>query len=71
MFPQNASFYFAKPNIPRGMDVNEIKEIAARLNLNFNLFNSVSDALKSAKANAKANDLIYIGGSTFIVAEVV
>ncbi|MEI6522676.1 MAG: folylpolyglutamate synthase/dihydrofolate synthase family protein [Bacteroidota bacterium] len=71
MFPQNASFYFAKPNIPRGMDVNEIKEIAARLNLNFNLFNSVSDALKSAKANAINNDLIYIGGSTFIVAEVV
>lgn len=71
LFPSNANFYFAKPNIPRGMELNEIKEIAARLNLNFDLFDSVSDALNSAKANSTPNDLIYIGGSTFIVAEVV
>jgi dihydrofolate synthase/folylpolyglutamate synthase len=71
LFPSNANFYFAKPNIPRGMELNEIEEIAAKLNLNFYLFDSVSDALNSAKANSTPNDLIYIGGSTFIVAEVV
>ena len=58
LFPSNANFYFAKPNIPRGMELNEIKEIAARLNLNFDLFDSVSDALNSAKANSTPNDFI-------------
>jgi dihydrofolate synthase/folylpolyglutamate synthase len=69
LFPKNATYYFCKPNIPRGLDANLLKEKALEFGLKGDVFNSVSQAYKSSKDNSTKNDFIYIGGSTFVVAE--
>ena len=71
LFPKEASYYFCKPNIPRGLDAILLKEEALKYNLKGSIFSNVKNALKNAKNNAKKDDLIFIGGSTFVVAEVV
>lgn len=71
LFPQNATYYFCKPNIPRGLDAVVLKEKASDLNLIGNHYNSVNDALKEAKIQSSIDDLIFIGGSTFVVAEII
>ncbi len=70
LLPKDAAYYFCKPNIPRGLDVTELKRNADALGLKGTAYESVSLALKSAQQHAKAGDLIYVGGSTFVVAEV-
>ena len=71
MLPKNATYYFAKANIPRGLDVKELKRKAELQGLQGRTYTSVGNALKAAKRKAATEDLIYIGGSTFTVAEVV
>ncbi len=71
LLPQNASYYFCKPNIVRGLDPVILKSKAKEYGLNGDEFISVKSAFEAAKQNAKPNDLIFIGGSTFVVAEVV
>jgi dihydrofolate synthase/folylpolyglutamate synthase len=69
-FPKNAAYYFAKANIPRGLPAAKLKEIAKIKGLNGTSYESVTNAYKAAQENAKPNDLIFIGGSIFVVAEV-
>ncbi|WP_035668228.1 folylpolyglutamate synthase/dihydrofolate synthase family protein [Flavobacterium sp. 83] len=69
LFPENAIYYFCKPNIPRGLDTTILQEKAKKHNLNGNTYSSVTEAYMSAKNNATKNDFIFIGGSTFVVAE--
>lgn len=71
LFPKHAFFYFCKPNIVRGLDAQDLKKIAAKYELKGIVCNSVSDAYYIAKKEAKKDDFIYIGGSTFVVAEIV
>lgn len=71
LFPKNAIYYFCKPKVQRGLDAKILKEKAAPYNLKGNTYNSVSIAYKNAKANSNTKDLIYIGGSTFVVAEII
>ena len=71
LFPKEAHYYFCKPNIPRGLDSKELQEKAMSFGLVGNNFASVELALKSAKTKATANDLVYIGGSTFVVSEII
>jgi dihydrofolate synthase/folylpolyglutamate synthase len=71
LFPQDATYYFCSPDVPRGLDVGELKNAAARFSLFGEVYNSVRTALEAAANNAEAEDLIFIGGSTFTVAEVV
>ena len=71
IFPANAQYYFCKPDIPRGLDSVELMELFLRNNLNGKSYSSVIEAFSKAKAVAKDNDLIFVGGSTFVVAEVV
>lgn len=70
LFPENAIYYFCSPNIPRGLSATELKEKAKEFMLEGEVYTSVSDALKAAKQIASENDFIYVGGSTFVVAEV-
>lgn len=70
LFPKNAIYYFCKPNISRGLDATHLKEKAAEWNLKGETYSSVSDAYQSAKENACTSDFIFIGGSTFVVAEI-
>lgn len=70
LFPKNAIYYFCKPNIPRGLEAAILKEKATQYGLNGETYNSVSESYKSAQKSAVANDFIYVGGSTFVVAEI-
>jgi dihydrofolate synthase/folylpolyglutamate synthase len=70
LFPKNATYYFCKPNISRGLNENLLKEKALTFELIGKVYLSVSEAYKDALKNASPNDFIYIGGSTFVVAEI-
>lgn len=70
LFPKNANYYFCRPNIPRGLEAPILEEKATTFGLNGKAFNSVTEAYKEAKKNASESDLIYVGGSTFVVAEI-
>jgi dihydrofolate synthase / folylpolyglutamate synthase len=71
MLPKNATFYFCKADIPRGLDANELRIQAQIYGLVGEAFDSVKRALKAAHQAAGVNDLVFVGGSTFVVAEVV
>jgi dihydrofolate synthase/folylpolyglutamate synthase len=71
LFPSTALYYFCKADIPRGLDAQILKEKASEFNLKGNIYNSVKDALENAIENASTNDLIFVGGSTFTVAEII
>ncbi len=70
LFPQDANYYFCKPDIPRGLDAGILKESAAEFGLAGQIYNSVSAAYGEARKNAAPDDFIYVGGSTFVVAEI-
>ena len=70
LFPKKAIYYFCKPNIPRGLEVQILKEKASEFQLLGETYNSVSDAYQKATSKASLNDFIYVGGSTFVVAEI-
>ncbi|MDI1256547.1 MAG: bifunctional folylpolyglutamate synthase/dihydrofolate synthase [Flavobacterium sp.] len=70
LFPKDAFYYFAKPNIPRGLDATVLKRKAAEFGLVGASYASVSAAYSVALKAAKKADFIYVGGSTFVVAEV-
>jgi dihydrofolate synthase/folylpolyglutamate synthase len=69
LFPKNAIYYFCKPNIPRGLDATILQEKAKKFDLKGDTYSSVTDAYIHSKKNATKNDFIFIGGSTFVVAE--
>ena len=71
LFPKNARYYFARPNIRRGLGVDELLKTAQKYGLEGQAYVSVDDALNAALEAASPYDLIYVGGSTFTVAEVV
>ncbi len=70
LFPKKAIYYFCKPDIPRGLDASTLKDKAAIFELKGEVYNSVSDAYNNAIDKALNSDFIYIGGSTFVVAEI-
>jgi dihydrofolate synthase/folylpolyglutamate synthase len=69
LLPKNAKYYFTKANIPRALDENELLRKAAMEGLKGSAFHCVSEALTAAKKEALKEDFIFIGGSTFVVAE--
>ena len=71
LFPVSARYYFCKPDIPRGLDSDKLRRFFSDYNLNGKAYSSVKEALFYAKSISKHNDLIFIGGSTFVVAEVI
>jgi len=71
LFPKDATYYFCKAAIPRGLEASILKEKANALGLNGNVYLSVPLALEAAQSIAESNDLVFVGGSTFTVAEVV
>lgn len=71
MLPSEASYYFCKADIPRGLDATKLSEQAEEKGLHGKVYGSVNLALEAAQKNAGAKDLVFIGGSTFTVAEVV
>ncbi len=70
LFPKKAHYYFCKPNIPRGLKAQQLQQKAATFDLKGAVYNSVSEAYNQATKNASQSDFIYVGGSTFVVAEI-
>lgn len=70
LFPENAIFYFAAPNIPRALPIADLEKVSNKLNINFKTFPTVAQAMLKAQSMASSDDLIYVGGSTFVVAEI-
>ena len=70
LFPKNAIYYFCKPNVVRGLDEEELKQKALLYSLLGQTYSSVNDAYQKSFLAAAKNDLIFVGGSTFVVAEV-
>ncbi len=71
LLPKDAQYYFTKAGIPRAMDENQLSMEAGKRGINGKAYPTVSMALKSAKSQASGDDLIFVGGSTFVVAEVI
>ncbi len=70
LLPKEAMYYFCAANIDRAFNASKLQEISLELNLQGNAYNSVKDAYNNAISNYKKDDLIFIGGSTFVVAEI-
>jgi len=71
MFPKKAIYYFCKPDIPRGLDASVLMRKAMPFGLKGNFYPSVQDGYSAALKAAKIPDVIFIGGSTFVVAEII
>ncbi|QEE49323.1 bifunctional folylpolyglutamate synthase/dihydrofolate synthase [Flavobacterium alkalisoli] len=70
LMPKNAIYYFCKPNLMRGLDANILQQEFAKFDLKGKVYASVGDAYINALNDAGKNDFIYVGGSTFVVAEI-
>jgi dihydrofolate synthase/folylpolyglutamate synthase len=70
LLPKEASYYFTQPNLERALPVASLEEQARAHGLHGTAFETVNAALTAAKQQAGVNDLIFVGGSTFVVAEV-
>jgi dihydrofolate synthase/folylpolyglutamate synthase len=70
LLPRQANYYFTKASIPRAMDEQELKEKASKFGLAGSSYPSVRLAFDAAKAKAEPDDLVFVGGSTFVVAEI-
>lgn len=71
LLPKKATYYFCKPNIPRGLNANELKRVFNDYGLKGETYNSVNEAYKIALEKAEINDFVFVGGSTFVVAEII
>lgn len=70
LLPKNAIYYYCKADIPRALNATELKEIGSEYGLKGETYSSVKEALEKATTQSSPNDLIFIGGSTFVVAEI-
>lgn len=70
LLPKNAIYYFTRASIPRALDQNELMQKALAFELKGTSYPTIKEALSAAKKNAHPNDMIFVGGSTFVVAEV-
>ena len=70
LLPKDAIYYFCQANIPRALDAADLAGAAADEGLNGKVVRDVNEALTAATRSAATDDLIFVGGSTFVVAEI-
>ena len=70
LLPKNAKYYICKPDVPRGMSEKKLLSQFLELNFDANSYSSVNEASNAAISQALPTDVVYIGGSTFVVAEI-
>jgi dihydrofolate synthase/folylpolyglutamate synthase len=70
LLPSHATYYFCQAKIPRALDGEMLRRKALTFGLRGEVIRDVNEALMAARAQATAEDLIYIGGSTYVVAEI-
>ena len=71
LFPVSAHYYFCKPNVTRGLGASQLADIFTENGFKGSIYSSVKNALNAAKKSASQGDIIYVGGSTFVVAEII
>lgn len=70
LLPDTAEYYFTRADIPRALDEKELARLAGQFNLKGSVYSSVEKAFNAARTKAGANDMVFVGGSTFVVAEI-
>ncbi|HAS39244.1 MAG TPA: dihydrofolate synthase [Microscillaceae bacterium] len=70
LFPSEATYYFCAPKIPRALTADKLQAQASQYNLRGEVFASVNQAYQQAQTQASAEDVVFVGGSTFVVAEI-
>lgn len=70
VLPKDAYYYFCQAKIPRAMDAHSLAQIAATMGLQGEIIPDVNQAIDQALSKAAQEDLVFIGGSTFVVAEI-
>lgn len=71
LLPKKAKYYFCKPDISRGLDAALLKAALTPFGLKGEVYSSVNEAYNEAKKQAHSNDFIFVGGSTFVVSEII
>lgn len=71
LFPREANYYFCAAKVPRALDVDSLQKAAHSAGLNGESYTSVGEAISAAKQASGPEDLIFIGGSNFVVAEAI
>ena len=69
ILPDHSAFYFAKPNNNRGRNPRDYEDLLKKCKINYKIFDKVEEAYLSAKQNVKKEEMIFIGGSNFVVGE--
>lgn len=69
MLPQDATYYFTKASVQRAMPAEDFADIAHGMGLHGNTYPNVAEAYAQAKLDSDENDVIFVGGSSFIVAD--
>ena len=69
MLPKEATYYFTKASVSRALSEEKVKELAQQAGLQGNIYPNVEEAVQAACSEAHPDDLIFVGGSTFIVAD--
>lgn len=70
LLPKDAEYYFCKANLPRALDEKELQAQASTFGLMGNCYVSVAEAYQTAQSESLETDVVFVGGSTFVVAEV-
>jgi dihydrofolate synthase/folylpolyglutamate synthase len=69
LMPRNARYYFTQASVQRAMDASTLRDLARQAGLTGRVFRTVAQAVTTAQREASADDLIFVGGSTFVVAD--
>ncbi len=70
LLPREATYYFTRAALPRALDEKILAEQANLIGLHGRSYSSVKEAFTAARMNADRNDLVFVGGSNFVVAEI-
>ena len=69
LMPKNARYYFTQASVQRALDASTLRDLARQAGLTGRVFRTVEQAVSTAQREASAEDLIFVGGSTFVVAD--
>lgn len=69
ILPRDATYYFTRPNVNRGRDPRDYEDLLKKFKINYKIFESLQLAYLSAKQNIRKDEMIFVGGSNFIVGE--
>ena len=70
LFPENSKYYFVQSKVGRARDAKQVRDIFKLNNRNGDNYKSIENTIKYVKGISKENDIIFIGGSTFVVSEI-